>query len=168
MAIKATVAIRRAELVDVPTITEIYNEAIETTVATFDTEVKSVADREAWFRAHGERHPILVAAVDGRVVGWASLNEWSDRRSYDGTAEASFYVHSQFRHRGVGRKLLEAIVAEGRRVGLHTLLGRVAEGSVESMHLSESVGFIHIGTMKEVGRKFGRLLDVHMLQVMLE
>ena len=162
------VTIRRADLSDVPAITEIYNEAILTTVATFDTEVKTITDREQWFRAHGERHPILVALMDDRVVGWASLTEWSDRCAYSDTAEASFYVHSQFRHQGIGRKLLEAIIAEGRNARLHTLLGRIAEGSEGSMHLAKVVGFVHLGTMKEVGRKFGRLLDVHLLQLMLD
>jgi len=100
-------------------------------------------------------------------VGWASLTEWSDRCAYSDTAEASFYVESEYRRQGVGRKLLEAIIEEARRVKLHTLLGRIAEGSEESLHLSRSVGFVHIGTMKEVGRKFGRRLDVHLLQLML-
>ena len=168
MATSSIVKIRRAELGDVPAIAEIYNEAILTTVATFDTEPKTVADREQWFRAHDERHPILVAVLDGKVVGWASLTEWSDRRAYDGTAEASFYVHSAFRHQGIGRKLLEEIIAEARRVKLHTLLGRIAEGSDESMHLSYAAGFVLIGTLKEVGLKFGRLLDVHLLQLMLD
>ena len=168
MATSAMVMIRRAELADVRAIADIYNEAILTTVAAFDTEEKSVADREQWFRSHGEKHPILVAVLDRRVVGWASLTEWSDRRAYDGTAEASFYVHSTFRHQGIGRNLLEAIIAEARRVKLHTLLGRVAEGSDESMHLSFATGFALVGTMKEVGRKFGRLLDVHILQLLLD
>jgi phosphinothricin acetyltransferase len=163
----APVTIRQAELRDVPAITDIYNEAILTTVATFDTDVKSVATQEEWFRAHGARHPILVADVDERVVGWASLTEWSDRCAYSETAEASFYVHSRFRHQGIGRKLLKGIIEEARRVKLHSLLGRIAEGSEESMHLSLSVGFVHVGTMKEVGRKFGRLLDVHLFQLIL-
>jgi phosphinothricin acetyltransferase len=165
---KLPATIRRAELTDVEAITDIYNEAILTTTATFDTEPKNAGDRANWFHAHGERHPILVAALDGRVVGWAALSEWSDRRAYDGTAEASFYVKAEFRGQGIGRRLLGAIIEEARRVGLHTLIGRAAEGSSESIHLSESVGFVHIGTMKEVGRKFGRLLDVHMLQLMLK
>jgi len=168
MTTKAAVTIRRAELGDVPAITDIYNEAILTTVATFDTEVKTIADREQWFQAHGERHPILVSLVDGKVVGWASLTEWSDRCAYSDTAEASFYVHSNFRHQGIGRKLLEAIIEEARRAKLHTLLGRVAEGSEESLHLSYAAGFVLVGTLKEVGRKFGRLLDVHLLQLLLD
>ncbi len=163
-----TIPIRRAELADAEAIASIYNEAILTTTATFDTEPKDVAERVAWLAAHDERHPVLVAEVGGRVVGWACLSPWSDRRAYHGTAETSFYVQADHRGQGVGRRLKEAIIAEARRLQFHTLIARVAEGSDESLHLNESCGFVHVGTLKEVGYKFGRFLDVHILQLMLE
>jgi L-amino acid N-acyltransferase len=162
------IQIRRAEIADVDAITTIYNEAILTTTATFDTEPKTTAERLQWLQSHGERHPVLVAVLDGKVVGWASLTKWSDRAAYADTAETSFYVKSEFRSQGVGRNLKEAIIDEARRWRFHTLIARVAEGSEVSIHLNESAGFIHVGTMKEVGRKFGRLLDVHVMQKMLE
>jgi phosphinothricin acetyltransferase len=159
--------IRAAQAEDLRAITEIYNEAVLTTTATFDTEPKSPAERETWFRSHDARHPILVAVLAGKVVGWTSLSSWSDRRAYDGTGETSFYVGSECRRQGIGRKLKEAIINEAKRLGYHTLIARVAQGSEESMHLNESFGFFHVGTMREVGRKFGKLLDVHILQKML-
>lgn len=159
--------IRRAERADVPAITEVYNEAIRTTTATFDTEEKTVAEREAWLASHDERHPVLVVLVDDKVVGWASLSSWSDRQAYADTAETSVYVHSSARGRGVGRRLKEAIIAEAQRLRFHTLIARVAEGSEASLHLNQCLGFTHVGTLKEVGRKFGRLLGVHILQKML-
>jgi L-amino acid N-acyltransferase YncA len=165
---KSTVQIRRARRTDLEAIREIYNEAILTTTATFDTEPKSNAERLSWFHSHDERHPILVAVVNRKVVGWASLTEWSDRRAYDDTAETSFYVDSEFRGQGIGRKLKEAIIKEARRLRFHTLIARVAEGSDESIHLNESTGFVLVGTLKQVGRKFGRLLDVHIMQKMLD
>ena len=165
---KPTVEIRNAERADLEALREIYNEAILTTTATFDTEPKSAEERLQWFQSHGERHPILVAVLDGKVVGWASLNVWSDRHAYDETAETSFYVKSEFRGRGIGRKLKEATIEEARRLKFHTLIARVAEGSEESIHLNQSVGFVLVGTMKEVGCKFGRRLDVHIMQKMLD
>jgi phosphinothricin acetyltransferase len=153
---------------DLDAITDIYNEAILTTTATFDTGPKSTAERLQWFQSHDERHPILVAVMDGRVVGWASLSRWSERRAYDDTAETSFYVKSEFRGQGIGRRLKEATIEEARRLRFHTLIARVAEGSGESLHLNESLGFVHVGTLKEVGRKFDRLLDVHIMQKMLD
>jgi len=163
-----TVQIRQAALADLEAIREIYNEAILTTTATFDTEPKSATERLQWFESHDERHPILVAVVDGKVVGWASLTQWSDRAAYDDTAETSFYVKSEFRGQGIGRKLKEATIEEARQLRFHTLIARVAEGSEESIHLNESAGFVLVGTLKEVGRKFGKLLDVHIMQKMLD
>src|SRR5882724_1244008 len=103
MNANASVTIRRAELADAAAIADIYNEAIFTTTATFDTEPKSVAERTQWLESHDARHPVLVAAVEGRVVGWASLTRWSERR------------------RGIGRKLKDAIIEEARRLRYHTL-----------------------------------------------
>jgi len=119
---KLAVIIRRAPLDDVPSITDIYNEAILTTTATFDTETKTVEDRAKWFQTYDERHPVLVAVVDNKVVGWASLTSWSDGRAYDDTAETSFFVHSAYRGRGVGRKLKEATIEEVRHLKFHTLI----------------------------------------------
>lgn len=159
--------IRRATVDDVAAITEIYNEAILTTTATFDTEPKTIAERLAWLASHGERHPVLIASLDDKVVGWASITKWSDRLAYADTAETSFYVKSEYRGRGIGRQLKGAVIEEARKLGFHTLVARVAEGSRESIHLNESFGFVHVGVLKEVGRKFGRLLDVHVMQKML-
>ena len=71
--------IRRATGADLPAITEIYNDAIQKTVATFDTETKTVEDRRAWLEHHGTKYPVLVAVEDGVIKGWASLSPWSDR-----------------------------------------------------------------------------------------
>lgn len=168
MAGASAIVIRRANLADVEAITGIYNEAILTTTATFDTEPKSVDERTQWLQSHDERHPVLVAEANGSVVGWASLTQWSERKAYDETAETSFYVQASHRGRGIGRKLKSAIIEEARRLHFHTLIARIAEGSQESIHLNESAGFVHVGTLKEVGRKFGRLLDVHIMQLMLD
>lgn len=168
MAAELSLTIRRAELTDAPAIADIYNEAILTTTATFDLEPKSVEDRAAWLQSHDDRHPVLVAVVDGQVAGWASLTRWNERAAYEDTAETSFYVHSTFRGRGVGRKLKDAIIDEARRLKYHTLIARAAEDSRESLHLNELAGFVHVGTLKEVGHKFGRLLDVHIMQLMLD
>jgi phosphinothricin acetyltransferase len=162
-----SLVIRKAEPSDVEAITEIYNEAILTTTATFDLEPKTMADRRTWLESHDERRPVIVADVAGRVVGWACLTKWSDRPAYDDTAETSFYVHSAFRGQGIGRALKAAIIDEAVRLRFHSLIARVAEESRASYHLNESSGFVYVGTLKEVGRKFGRLLDVHIFQLML-
>ncbi len=160
--------IRRAELHDLESITEIYNEAILNTTATFDTEPKNLDTQRGWFDAHDERYPILIAEIKGQVVGWAALTRWSDRTAYEDTAETSSYVAGMYRGQGIGWNLKQALIAEARHRGFHTLIARVAEGSEASLRLNQRAGFVLIGTMKEVGRKFGRRLDVHILQKMLD
>jgi phosphinothricin acetyltransferase len=162
------IVIRPAGLADLEAITAIYNEAILTTTAAFDTEPRAASERLSWFHSHGERHPILVAVVDGAVAGWASLTPWSERPAYADTAETSFYVKGEHRGRGIGRALKAAIIDEARRLQFHSLIARVAEGSAESLHLNDRFGFTRVGTLKEVGRKFDKLLDVHILQLMLD
>jgi phosphinothricin acetyltransferase len=160
-------AIRPATPADVDAITEIYNEAILTTTATFDLEPKTREDRLAWFEAHGPRHPILAAELDEEVVGWACLNPWNPRGAYKDTAETSFYVKQSHRGQDIGRKLKQAIIEEAVRLGYRSLIAGVAEGSDASLHLNQSFGFEVVGTFKDVGEKFGKLLDVTYLQLIL-
>jgi len=145
-------------------ITGIYNEAIRTTTATFDTDPRTEAEQIAWFDHHSARYPILVAEVEGILVGWASLSPWSERHAYDGTAEVSVYVGTSWRNRGFGRALLGAILAEATRLGLHTVLARLAEGNPASRRLHLSAGFSTVGVMHEVGFKFNRFLDVELME----
>lgn len=168
MAEQTALQLRLAAPADVAAITEIYNEAIRTTTATFDTEPKSEEERQRWLESHDSRHPVLVAEVNGVVAGWASISSWSDRPAYNDTAETSMYVKSEHRGQGIGRKLKQAVIEEARRQGFHTLIAGVAEGSDASLHLNESFGFEHVGTFREVGFKFGKLLDVQYLQLMLD
>jgi L-amino acid N-acyltransferase YncA len=156
--------IRNATLQDLDAITEIYNEAIIKTVATFDTQPKTIEEQKDWYASHGPKYPILVAEQDGRVVGWASLSMWSDRCAYSDTAESSLYVKEEHQGKGIGKKLLLAVVQEGKKGGLHTVVARIAAGNQVSLHLAESAGFEYIGVMREVGRKFGKLLDVQIMQ----
>jgi phosphinothricin acetyltransferase len=156
--------IRKATTKDLMEITIIYNEAIMKTVATFDTELKTIDEQKKWFERHGPKNPIIVAELNKKVVGWAALSEWSDRCAYSDTAEISFYVLEKHQSKGIGRKLIEAIVKEGEKSGLHTLIARITEGNKISVNLHKSVGFEHIGIMKECGNKFGKRLDVYLMQ----
>lgn len=158
------IILREARMGDLDAITAIYNDAVLNTTATFDTEPEGVEDRRAWFTRHGNRYPVIVAVLANEVVGWASLSRWSERRAYDGAAENSLYVRSDQRGKGIGTALLRALLEEGRRGGLHTVVARIADGNPASVRLHEAAGFQRIGVMREVGRKFGRLLDVTLMQ----
>jgi L-amino acid N-acyltransferase YncA len=156
--------IRKAVDGDIPAITEIYNEAILTTTATFDLEPKTIAEQRKWFKAHGVRNPIFVAMIDNNVIGWSSLSEYSTRCAYADTAELSLYIKSDYRNQGIGKKLMQVILDEGKNVGLHTVISRIAGGNEVSVHLHKQFGFEDVGVMKEVGNKFGKLLDVYIMQ----
>lgn len=167
MTSESGLVIRPAVADDVPAITDIYNEAIRMTTATFDLEPKSIADRRAWLANRDPRYPVLVGDVDGIVAGYAALTCWSERAGYDDTAETALYVHADHRGRGIGRRLKGAIIAEAKRLDFHTLVVRVTADSEASIHLNEAFGFVLVGTLREAGRKFGRRLDVHIMQKML-
>ena len=157
-------ATRHATAADLKAITDIYNEAVVTTDATFDLEAKTEEEQGIWLAGHDRMHPVFVAELDGTVVGWASLSEWSSRSAYAGTAEISLYIKEEFRGKGAGRKLLEDIMLEGEKVGLHAVLARITTANAVSIHLHELAGFEQVGVMREVGQKFGRTLDVLIMQ----
>ena len=158
------VKIRKATLKDLKEITKIYNEAILNSVATFDTEIKSLQEQKTWFENHGSKNPIFVAEQNGFVIGWASLSQWSDRCAYLETAEISLYVKAKYQGKGVGKKLMESIIKEGKKVGLHAIIARITQGNKLSVHLHKKFGFKQIGVMKEVGQKFGKRLDVYLME----
>ena len=160
--------IRPAAAADAEAILEIYNEAVLSTTATFDTEPRSLEEQVSWLAHHDTRHTVLVAELDGKVVGWAALSPWSERRAYMGTAESSVYVETRLQNRGVGRALMKEILAEASRAGLHSILARITEGNPVSRRLHVAAGFASIGVMHEVGYKFGRFLDVELMERRIE
>jgi L-amino acid N-acyltransferase YncA/GrpB-like predicted nucleotidyltransferase (UPF0157 family) len=165
---KISPVIRKAMLSDVDAMTEIYNEAILTTTATFDTEPKSTDERLQWFHSHDERHPIWVAVQDEKVVGWISLSKWSERTAYKDTGETSFYVKSEYHGQGIGTMLLQTMIKEAQQLQFHSIIARIAGESDVSLHVHKKFHFVQVGILKEVGRKFGKLLDVHILQKIMD
>jgi phosphinothricin acetyltransferase len=153
---------------DLADIAEIYNEAILNTVATFDTEIRSEGEMRSWYDDHGERYPMIVCLSEGATVGYASLIEYSPKKAYAASAVVSVYIESGSRGNGYGRSLLAAIIDAAARSGFHSLIARITEGNDVSVHLFESFGFEYIGRLREVGTKFGRLLDVDLYQKILE
>jgi len=156
--------IRSATLEDLEEITKIYNEAILKSVATFDTEIKTIGEQKKWFKNHGKKNPILVLILKRNIIGFASLSKYSTRCAYSDTAELSLYIKEKYQGKGYGKKLMESIIREGKKVSLHVILSRITEGNEKSVHLHECFDFEYVGKMKEVGFKFGKLLDVYLMQ----
>ena len=162
------IKIRHAKIKDIKDIAKIYNEAILKTNATFDTFEKTIDDMKKWFEGHGLKNPIIVAIENEKIVGFASLSKYDKKKAYSDTTELSLYVLSDFQGRGIGKKLMENILAEGKKVGVHAVIARVTKGNEISIKLHEEFAFKKIGTLKEVGKKFGKILDVHIYEKILK
>jgi phosphinothricin acetyltransferase len=163
-----SVFVRRAERRDLPAIAEIYNYAVRELTASFDTEERTLADREHWFAEHDDCYPIYVAVDGDEVVGWACLSPFSERKAYAHTVEDSVYVHPNHWRCGVGSRLLSAVMSAARRLGYHAVIARIAGDAAASVALHRRFGFTEVGVMREVGRKFGRWLDVIIMEALLE
>ncbi len=162
-------SVREARAADLPVIFEIYNHEVAHGTATFDTEPRVAGQDDGWLTQRDRgRHPVLVAAAGERVVGWASLSPWSERGGYARTVEGSVYVDADHRGEGVGRLLLEALIERARDAGLGVILARIAEANEASVGLFEAFGFTHIGTQRRCGEKFGRILDVELMDLQLD
>ena len=151
---------------DLNRIVEIYNWAIENTSATFDTDSKTIQSQFGWFESHDEKHPVIVARKNGRVLAWGSISPWSDRCAYSGTGEISFYVDPDFHRKGIGFNVLKRLIEIGKEKNFRTLVSRIAGKSEASVHLHKKLGFSNIGTMKNVGKKFDEIIDVHLMQIL--
>ncbi len=160
--------VRRAKLEDLETITAIYNHALAHTTANFDTTPRTQEHQRTWYDQHGKSYPLLVAEADGQVVGWAALSPWSDRCAYKTTAEVSVYVEEGHQDRGIGARLMETLLEAGRQAGLHLAVARIVEGNPVSIRLHENIGFRTVGVMQEAGYKFGRYLDVIIMEKLMD
>jgi L-amino acid N-acyltransferase YncA len=169
VSLPSSLRLRPAVESDLAAIHEIYDEQVLHGTASFDTTPRTEAERLQWF--HGwprDRYPIIVAEKDGRVVGWGRLSPWSPRRAYDRTVENSVYVHRDFRGQGIGKLLLVELIRLGREAGLGVIIARITHENPGSIAMHKAHGFRDIGVMHRVGEKFGRLLDVHMLELHLD
>jgi phosphinothricin acetyltransferase len=161
------ISVRRAALGDVEAITRIYNEGIEDRVATLETELRAPEERREWLAARGDRHPVLVAEREGRVIAWASLNRFNPRPAYDHVVDFSIYVAREARGQGVGRVLLPRVVDEARRLGYHKMVLAAFPTNAAGMRLYESMGFSRVGIYREQGLLDGKWVDVIVMERML-
>jgi len=164
-----TPVIRPASHADLPGIFDIYDREVLHGTATFDTEVKTPEQRTAWLASHRPpRHPVLVADEGGFIAGWASLSKWSERCAYARAVEDSVYVHHDCRGRGIGTLLMRELIAQARADGVGVVLARIVEPNPASIRLHESFGYQTVGLMRRVGEKFGRILDVRLMDLHLD
>lgn len=165
------VLVRPARREDAAAIAEIYNQGIRGRGATFETEERSVEERERWLDGHGPEHPCLVALAAGeegeRVVGWASTSSYRSRECYRGIAEFSVYVHEDWRGRQVGKALLAELIPAAERAGLWKLLSRIFPENAGSRALCASVGFREVGTYEKHAQLDGVWKDTVIVELLI-
>ena len=159
--------VRLARLSDAEAIREIYNLEVTTSMVTFDLVPRSPEEQRTWLAARSGAHAVVVAEDDGGVLGFASLSPYRDRPAYSTTVEDSVYVRRDAQGRGVGNVLLGELVALAATHGFHAMMARIVAGHEASIALHRRHGFGVVGTEREVGRKFGRWLDVVLMQRLL-
>ncbi len=152
--------IRPLQPSDWPAVRAIYAEGIATRQATFETEAPPWASWDAGHRDDCR----LVAERDGEVIGWAALSPVSGRPCYAGVAEESVYVAERARGHGVGRALLDALVARADEVGVWTIQTSVFPENVASIELHRRCGFRVVGVRERIGRLDGAWRDTVLME----
>ena len=152
---------------DAEAIRAIYNREVSGSTVTFDLVPRSSEDQLAWMAAHAGAHPAVVAVDGHEVVGFGSLSPYRSRPAYATTVEDSVYVRADQRGKGVGRVVLSELVELSVIHGFHAVMARIVGGHDASIGLHRACGFELVGVEREVGRKFGRWLDVVLMQRLL-
>lgn len=145
---------------DWPAVRAIYTDGLATGQASFETGPPSWED---WDGAHHAACR-LVLRSDGEVLGWAALGPVSTRRAYTGVAEVSLYIAGAVRGRGLGRALLERLIAESEAHGFWTLQASIFPENETSLSIHRSCGFRQVGVREKIGRQNGRWRDTVLLE----
>jgi phosphinothricin acetyltransferase len=150
--------------VDVPAIAAILNDAIRNTTAIWHESSRGEADIAAWLASRQKDYVVLAARDESRAIGYASYGPYRPYSGYDLTVEHSVYVRQDLRGRGIGKALLGALIDKARTQGFHVMVGGIDATNRESIALHTSFGFVETARMPEVGRKFGKWLDLVFMQ----
>ncbi|MBX8542209.1 GNAT family N-acetyltransferase [Pseudomonas cichorii] len=159
--------IRDALPADLPGILAIYNDAVLNTTAIWNEQPVDLANRQAWFEARKvQAYPILIAVDDaGEVLGYSSFGDWRPFEGFRHTVEHSVYVRADQRGKGLGPKLMAALIERARLCDKHIMVAAIESGNSASIALHERLGFKTTGQMPQVGTKFGRWLDLTFMQL---
>ena len=158
-----------AEEGDLPGVLAIYNQVIATTTAVYSSEPSTLVDRRTWMQARKAKgFPVLVVRDDAGVAGFASYGEFRSWPGYLHTVEHSVHIREDARGRGLGRTLVEALIARARAQDMHVILGGIDAANEASIRMHEKLGFERAAVLRQVGRKFERWLDLLFVQKTLE
>jgi L-amino acid N-acyltransferase len=153
-----------------PAILAILNEAIVNSTALYDYVPRPPESMVGWFRTKEEKgFPVIGAeSEDGELLGFASYGSFRAFPAYKYTVEHAIYIHKDHRGKGLGRRLLQALIDKAREQQVHVLVAGIDMDNEGSIALHESLGFVHSGIIRQAGFKFGRWLDLGFYQRVLD
>ncbi len=154
---------------DAAALREIFNEAVQDRLATFDTEAVSLEEQRRLITAaaHNPRHPILVAELRGWALGWITIQPYDSRPQLEDIGEVIVYVRRSFRNYGVGRQLMKTIQKEAQNLGYRKLIGHVLADNHDSLHLCRVTGWREVGRHAQHARHQDKLRDVMVVEYLL-
>ncbi|GAA1081074.1 GNAT family N-acetyltransferase [Tsukamurella spumae] len=160
--------IRDAQPSDLPAILVIHNDAVENSTAIWSEEKADLAERKAWLaERRGAGFPVLVAIVDGELGGYASYGPFRPKTGYRHTVENSVYVADGYYRRGIAEALMRALIERAEAADVHVVVAAIEESNHASVALHRKLGFRVTGQMPQVGYKFGRWMDLVLMQKIL-
>ena len=166
--------IRDATSADIHAITDIYNAIIPTTTIAWTENLQTPEQRGGWFaKQQQENFPVLVATENesNEVIGFASYSHFRGAGVWPGyrfTVEHTIHIRKQFWGQGIGRALMIALLDRGKSAGMHVMVGALDGENSSSLLFHQRLGFTEVGRMPEVGFKFGRRLDLVLVQKILD
>lgn len=160
--------IRRAVVSDASSILEIYNHEVQFETSTFDLVPRTLTAQQDWISARSGAFSAIVAVdTHDTVLGFGALSEYRDRAAYKTSVENSVYVSRNHARSGIGKLILTNLLHQAADSGFHAVMARIEASSQASRGLHASCGFTLVGIEREIGRKFGRWLDVAIMQCLL-
>jgi L-amino acid N-acyltransferase YncA len=162
-----TVVVRMAAAADAEPICAIHNQGIADRLATLDVTPRTADGVRDWLERRERRHPVVVAAIGGDVIGWGSLNPFNPRPAYDHVVDFSIYVERTWRGQGVGRQLLDRLIQLAQDGGFHKMVLAALAHNKAGLALYARAGFTPVGTYHEQGQLDGTWVDVAIMEKLL-
>jgi phosphinothricin acetyltransferase len=160
--------IRPLQPADLPAVTDIYNEVVIHSTAVFRDAPATVQERTEWWTSQREKgYPVMVAEEGGEILGFATFGDFRPWPGYRFTVEGTIHLRPDSRRKGIGSTLLKELISAARSLGKHMLIAGVDSDNTASLGLLAKMGFEQTAHMREVGFKFGRYLDLILLQYRL-
>jgi len=161
--------VRPAREEDAAGLREIFNEAVQDSLTTYETESRSMDEQRRLLAqaTQDTRHPILVAELRGWVAGWICLQPYDRRPEFSDVSEVTVFVRREFRNYGLGRQLMKTIQEEAQRLGYRKLVGQVLAENLDSLRLCRATGWREVGRLERHARREGRLRDVVLVEYLV-